>query len=238
MPCTRKVDIMRIVFLGDSHTHALIRALAKSDKDKELDAVDVRRIKDGQTNDKEIPANLASIYPADAVYCCLGGTEYNLLGLIESPAPFDFLLTPDDSVLPGRQVVSHGLVKAALLSRMRSALNRTAEIRAQYDCPFTLVAPPPPFAELDGNTNLPRAFLPYLDRGIAPASVRRKLYAIQMLLLEEHCREEGLPLMLAPEEARDADGYLRRNYWNNDPTHGNANYGKAVIGQIRSLQFA
>lgn len=237
-PAVAGLHIMRIVFLGDSHAHALIRALGRSSSDGDVTAVDVRRIEGDRANAKEIPLTLAQTFPADVLFCCLGGTEYNLLGLIESAEPFDFMADADDSVLPGRKTVPNGLVRAALVSRMRSALGRMADVRAQYDCPFICVAPPPPFAVLDDTANLPRAFVPHLESGIAPASIRRKLYAVQVALLEAHCRNEGIGFMAAPAEALDSDGYLRREYWNNDPTHGNALYGQAVIGQMKGLQLA
>ncbi|WP_145985255.1 hypothetical protein [Altererythrobacter sp. B11] len=229
---------MHVVFFGDSHAHSLIRALAKGSGEEDLIAVDVRRIKDGRANAKEIPGDLARAFPAEAVFCCLGGTEYNLLGLIESPQPFDFLLSPGDAVAPERTPVPHGLVRAALASRMRSSLARMADVRAQYECPFTCVAPPPPFAELDATVNLPRAFVPHLDKGIAPARLRLKLYNVQLELLQAHCRAEEITFMPAPSNATDDAGYLRREFWDKDPTHGNARYGQSVIEQIRSSQFA
>ena len=229
---------MQIVFFGDSHAHALIRAQAKLGGQGDLTVVDIRRIGDSKTNDKTIPINLAQTYPADRVFCSLGGTEYNLLGLIESEEPFDFLLTPDDSVLSERTPLSHGLVRSALAARLRSALGRMAEVRAQYDCPFICVAPPPPFFRIDDVESLPRAFLPHIAKGIAPASVRRKLYAVQMQLLEAHCRDEDIAFLPAPPAVQDDAGFLLRNCWRDDPTHGNAQYGAAVIEQMRDFQFA
>lgn len=229
---------MRMVFFGDSHAHALLRALTKWGDQSDLAVVDIRRVGDGTTNAKMIPANLAQTYPADSIFCCLGGTEYNLLGLIESDEPFDFLLTSDDTILPGRTPVPHGLVRSALTARLRSALGRMTEVRTQYDCLFTCVAPPPPFAGIDDTANLPRAFLPHLAKGIAPASVRRKLYTVQIQLLEAHCRKEGITFLPAPAVAQDDAGFLLRNCWRDDPTHGNARYGAAVIEQMRDLQLA
>lgn len=229
---------MRIVFFGDSHAHALIRALNKSGDQSGLTAVDIRRIEDEKTNNKTILTNLAQSYPADHLFCCLGGTEYNLLGLIEADEPFDFLVTPDDTILPDRKPVPNGVIRSALAARMRSALGRMSEVRAQYSCPFTCVAPPPPFAHIDDTASLPRAFLPHLAKGIAPASVRRKLYMVQIGLLEAHCRAEGIGFLPAPVAVQDVDGFLLRNCWRNDPTHGNARYGAAVIGQMRDFQLA
>lgn len=225
---------VRLVFFGDSHAHALIRAKARTGVGAELNSVDVRRIEDLAVNAKQIPMNLASAFPADAVYCCLGGTEYNLVGLIESPVPYDFLLDPNDTCLPGRQIVPNGLARAAMVARMRSAKQRTLEIQAQFDCSFTCVAPPPPFAALDGSEKLPRVFAPLLERGIAPASVRLKWYLLQISLLEEDCGAAGIGFLPTPDAVRDPSGYLRREFWDNDPTHGNAAYGAAVVEQIRA----
>lgn len=228
---------MPIVFFGDSHAHALIRACGNTGLGDNLVAVDIRRIEDGRANAKDVPLGLAATYPADAVFCCLGGTEYNLIGLIESPEPFDFLASPQDTIIVGRIPVPNALVRAALELRMRSALGRMADVRAQYDCPFICVAPPPPFAELDDTANLPRAFLPHLAAGVAPPSVRRKLYDVQMELLEAHCTTNGIGFLPSPAEAQDQSGYLLRSFWKNDPTHGNDRYGNAVIKQMREFQL-
>lgn len=228
---------MSLVFFGDSHAHALIRAMAKQGDYEGITSVDVRRT-EGAANSKNIPENLAENYPADAVFCGLGGTEHNLLGLIESSQPFDFLGSADDTLLPDRRPVPNGIVRSALASRTRSAFGRMQAVREQYNCPVTYVAPPPPVAHIEDTANLPRAFVPHLEKGIAPATVRRKLYQVQIDLLQEHCRSIGVQFMAAPDEACDSCGYLLREFWDNDPTHGNYMYGAAVIGQMKALQFA
>ena len=229
---SKGIDV-QIIYLGDSHAHALVRAIAKSG-DHDVLAVDVRRIKDPTVNSKEIPDDLQSRFPTDKVFCCLGGTEYNLLGLIESAEPFDFLYHADDVILPGRTLIPHGTMRAALDALLRSLKQRTEKVHAQFDCPFFCVAPPPPFAELEGSEKLPNAFAPLVSRGIAPRNIRRKLYNLQIDIMEDHCREREMGFLHAPVETQDSDGYLLREFWDRDPTHGNAAYGQAVIEQLRA----
>lgn len=228
---------MNLVFFGDSHAHALIRAIARIGGYDGIVPIDIRRIQ-GAGNSKVIPKNLAHDYPANAIFCCLGGTEYNLLGLIESVQPFDFFGSEDDTLLPGRQAVANGVVRHALASRMRSAFSRTDAVKEQYDCPVTYVAPPPPVAQIEDTDKLPRAFVPHLEKGISPASVRMKLYNLQIQLLDEHCKANSMHLMRAPDQTVDESGYLLREFWDNDPTHGNYLYGSAVLDQMKAFQFA
>lgn len=228
---------MHAVFLGDSHAHAVIRALAKEPQIDWVTAVDIRRIGSPLQNAKEVPRDLARQFPADIVFCCLGGTEYNLLSLVEAGEPTDFMFDRDDTVLPGRKVLTKGVVRAALTLRMRSAHGRLQAVRAAYKCPLICVAPPPPFLEMGDPTGLPSAFTPFLSRGITPAPIRRKWYRTQIDLLAAQCAADGLPLMAAPTSAQDADGFLLRSFWANDPTHGNAAYGSALIEQMKASEF-
>lgn len=228
---------MKAVFLGDSHAHAVIRSLARTPDLTWVSAVDVRRIQSPGHNPKEVPADLARRYPADIVFCCLGGTEYNLLSLIEADEPTDFMVDPGDTVMPGRKVIPNAVVRAALAFRMRSAHGRLQAVRAAYKSPLVCVAPPPPFFELGDPAGLPSAFAPFLSRGITPAQIRQKWYRTQMDLLAVQCAADGLRLMPAPSAVQDAQGFLLRDFWTNDPTHGNAAYGAALIEQIKAFEL-
>lgn len=229
---------VRLVFLGDSHAHAVIRASRVLRQDSGVVAVDVRLVADPTVKSKEILPDLASRYKADAVFCCVGGMEYNLLGLVESPEPFDFLYGSESWILPGRKLVPQGLIRAALIARMRSAKGRTEKIRSQFDCPFIWVAPPPPFGDLEGTQKWPTAFVSIVEQGIAPKEIRQKWYSAQIDLLQEDCRQAGIGFMPAPAQALDEQGFLRREFWDRDPTHGNAEYGAAVIDQMKGFQYA
>lgn len=258
---------MHAVFLGDSHAHAVIRSLSKAPQIDWVRAVDIRRVESIQVKTKEVPRDLARQFlhrvttigkkrfearqpiskevppdltrqfPADIVFCCFGGTEYNLLSLVEADEPTDFMFDRDDTVMPGRKIIPNGVVRAALALRLRSAHSRLQAVRAAYKCPLVCVAPPPPFLELGDPAGLPSAFTPLLARGITPAPIRRKWYRTQIDLLAAQCAADGIGLMAAPTSAQDAEGFLLRSFWTNDPTHGNAAYGSALIEQMKASEF-
>ena len=107
-----------------------------------------------------------------------------------------------------------------------------------YGGQFSYVAPPPPFAELAPEAVLPTTFLPLLEKGIAPAAIRLKLYRVQNRIMQEHCEKAGIGMIHAPAAAQDSAGFLLDEYWDRDPTHGNARYGALVIDGLRSAACA
>lgn len=223
---------MHYLFIGDSHANALKRAI-KLGGIQDVTSVDVRMRAGTSQRSKEIDPNLPSLYPCDAVFCCLGGTEYNLLGIIEADRPFDFLFDPLDTVADGRAVMPRSLVSRALIDKMRTTLARMASVRSLFSVPFHYIAPPPPFRRLRDDAQLPTAFQSILERGVSPPALRLKLYKLQNLVMRSECEQLDINFIPAPAAGQDGDGYLRDDCWDRDPTHGNARYGAFVIDEIR-----
>ena len=222
---------MSTLIVGDSHANAFVKAL-RATPVQGLQAIDIRFIADQNAKSKVIPGNIARTHPAKTIYCCIGGTEHNLLGLIETDEKFDFFLSQDDSVDFQRSIIPHQVVRSALQHRLHSLFLRMTELRRHYPGDFIYVAPPPPFRELGETARLPSAFQPHLHMGIVPPQIRMKLYRLRNEIVEEHCRAEGIKFLGAPSEASDSEGFLLTSLWDRDPTHGNAAYGALVLSQI------
>ena len=75
--------------------------------------------------------------------------------------------------------------------------------------------------------------------GIAPPSVRRKLWFVVQELMAETAAAYGAVFVASPDAAQDGDGLLRLDMSGGDISHANERYGRLVIGQLaRQLTLA
>lgn len=216
-----------ILILGESHTAAISRAI-EATPDAHSISIDVRPGSDKS----KINFTLFDFYRPDKLVLAFGGTEHNIIGMIEGEPKFDFLWPPFDDFDQQRALVPASAIEEMLLMRMQGGLKRALRVREQFDCPAFALAPPPPFLEIDEKTTLPRAFSTLLEAGIAPAAIRRKLHAVQSAVMKALYEDQGITLIEAPRGASDADGFLLRKLWGRDPTHGNLHYGQLVIEHL------
>lgn len=175
---------------------------------------------------------------ADAVYVSVGGTAHCVLGLLEHPRPFDFVLEGDPAVplLPGREPLPGGVVRAALthtsLFRHQRALRRFLPALLMRPIAHIESPPPPPDGPLL-MANLGGYGRKMTSAGVAPAPLRRKLWRLHSQLVADDCAEAGIEFVGTPPAVHDAEGYLRAEaLLHGNPTHANAWYGRHLIEQI------
>lgn len=70
---------------------------------------------------------------------------------------------------------------------------------------------------------------------ITPAPVRQKLWTLIQHMMAEIAAAEGALFLAVPPDTLDADGTLRREYWQDDSTHANAAYGATVRAGLERL---
>lgn len=216
-----------VLILGESHCTAISRAIG-DDLQGKFTAVDVRIGADAS----KINRNLYAKQKPAVLVLSFGGTEHNILGLIEGEPRYDFHWPKYDDFLTDRTLIPASAIEELLRWRLESSLLRAMSVRADFDCPAYALAPPPPFRDVDERFKLPKAFDNLLAAGISPPSVRRKYYAVQCHIMRQAYAERGIELLPAPPPSRDADGYLQRRFWNQDPTHGNPAYGALVLKHL------
>lgn len=160
------------------------------------------------------------------------GNFHNVLGLVESPEPFDFIIDGDDELDDERLFVPHQMMLeyfengnsqiAAFYVLWRSVFPHTEF--------FHLMSPPP----LEGGAKLynrPKIFPGLEEYGPTKRAVRLKLYSLQCRVIEAVCAKHGVSVIKPPAEAVCADGFLKADFAT-DPTHGNGRYGDLVLRQI------
>ncbi|BEV01873.1 hypothetical protein [Novosphingobium olei] len=218
---------LKILVLGESHATAISRAAEELSLET-IKAFDVRR---GSPSKKFCRDQYSSLKP-EVLVLAFGGTEHNIVGLIEADPKFDFYWPPFSDYCSDRHLLPASALEELLRHRIRSGLDRALDARSAFDCPAFALAPPPPFRKVDEMTLLPSAFSGLLEAGITPAPIRRKLYAMGCALMREAYASHGIPLIEAPTAALDEDGYLHRHLWGRDPTHGNHRYGSLVLDRL------
>lgn len=223
-----------VLIIGESHTAAIARAVAVSGHEG-VAVLDVRTLVEKNDRSwKQMDSELLRRLKPKKVFCTFGGTEHNIIGLIEAVPPIDFF-TMDEDVMAERRTIPFSLMRTLLLRLLSGQFQRMERIKAIYDCEYMQISAPPPFRDLEEGI-LPKKFREDVHRGVAPPSVRKKIYRLHSDLVRHRCGELGFGFLEPPQSSVDQDGFLKKRFWDRDPTHGNINYGALVLSQIQDLR--
>jgi hypothetical protein len=238
-----------VLVIGQSHV-AAFRSAAKLRREADPDRPRTRtihvgeerfapRLVEGRLGEalaREIDDQVARHGPV--VASCLGGNIHNALALMRHPRPFDFLLPGEagDRIAEGAEPVPAALVRAALLAGMAEDLVMLRLVRARVERLFHLQSPPPLASDM---TIAELADAYFRERGIAtlgvaPLSLRWKMWRLQSDLMAELCAEADVTFLSVPTPVLDEEGCLRPDLAA-DATHGNAGYGEAWIQTLERL---
>lgn len=188
-----------------------------------------------------IDALQQEIEGADLLFSCVAGNAHNLLGLVNHPRPYDFVLenNPDLPLHPEYEVVPSRIVKQAMLRQgdIGPAFWLLKTIKQTAGIPFVHCESPPPIPSADHINTYPGIFKEIIaQNGIAPALFRYKLWRVQSLLFKAECDAAELDFLPVPAGMIDESGFLIKDAWNPDPSHANYLYGQAVIEQLVRLK--
>lgn len=223
-----------ILILGHSHVQCLQRALDPEGQP----GIEIHDLNQSSGLMPAKPGRLRTtrlqIPSPDAVYLCLGGNYHNQFGLIEHPRKFACGLR--DGTMPdmtGRQPVPHALIRAQFKAHLTGLRGVYDAIYAAFpSARFTHFNPPPPIGDWDHILANPGIFGKFLKQGPMPPALRLEFYTIQTDALREIAEEYGAAFLTPPRELGDDAGFLAPDYFNNDPTHGNTAYGRAMLRHI------
>lgn len=224
--------------LGMSHVEAISLAL-ENHPDPGFQVLNLNRepaIYDVGTNRLDLSA-FHDPRP-DRVCLSLGGNFHNIFGLLELPQPIrigcDGGAVPDD---PARNFLPHDLMRAHFERRLERPLQHAGAVHDRFaGARFLWLCAPPPIADEAHLRANPGVFRARMHLGLAPRDLRLALHAMQRDIYAARARAAGAEFLDPPVAARDAAGFLERAFWADDPTHGNAAYGRLVIEQIRAKE--
>jgi len=182
--------------------------------------------------DKEI-ASLREVPP----FLCasIGGNEYQFIGHVEHPRPFDFSLPerPDLAVRCGVEIIAPSLMRKTLERSMAHSLSVMSALREATSLPIVFLQPPPPVASADYIRANAGPFQEAIQQnGVASASVRMKLWLLQSSIYRQRCDDLGCRYLEVPREVVDSSGFLQESASWPDSVHGNRVYGASVIRWI------
>jgi hypothetical protein len=170
---------------------------------------------------------------------CISGNEYHFFGLVQHARPFDFVLpaAPHLPLQPGAEIIPSSLVEATMRHAMEFGLAILSALREATELPIWHIQSPPPILSETHILAHPTQFKEAIEEyGVAPATLRWKLWQLQSQLYQEACEAANIHFLPTPALARDPNGFLMEAGWSQDPTHANSWYGELVLAQLATLR--
>lgn len=233
----------RALVIGMSHVNCVSKAL-KHGKYEPI-ALEVINLADHKAAARESfrTGKAPGVHNSDveAVFLILNGNSHLSYALIERDPPI--AVRTSEGVVPedtsGRVEMSEAEVDAVMAEMMAGQFKRMASYIGNFgpDKVHVISTPPPIGSEAHIRAN-PVSWGPELYKGVAPASLRKAVWASQTRVLKAECEKLGAPFHLPPDEAFEDDGCLPEKFWQHDPSHGNADYGLRLIEMIRGILAA
>lgn len=235
---------MRILVLGSSHVSALERARLPAERER-LEIVNLWGPRKNGRRVEAMPALDAwDDRRPDVVGLSMASNLASVFTLMAAPEPFsigDAALGAVPPLAPGRAFVPRDLMRELFAQRAEHMARHEDAVHRHFpDARFVHLCPPPPVAALRpgwGGTGLNDAAIDEHFRlrfALVPAPLRLALWALERELHEERAARHGAAF-LPPPAAALADGFLADGFWDHDPTHGNARYGRLVLDALAAL---
>jgi len=171
------------------------------------------------------------------IVALLAGTRHFQYGAVTGPRPFD-VVHPAMQDLPcaeGATLVPYDLLWRMFWQDHNVQFGFLSKLRSVYAGPIVV----PCFPPLVQSSERILQFAPpqwadeMHEKGVPPATLRRKLWAISASALEAVCRSHGVMFVPVPQ-ASLVDGYIHPDLLS-DAFHGNASYGSLALEQLAAL---
>jgi hypothetical protein len=226
---------MTLVCVGNSHLVALSKGAALLGMP--LIEIRLKEIKKaGKT--AEIDAEIRQALgkgAAKRLFCLIGGGTPAVLGLVQHPRRFDFLM-------PGRvelgvseeaELIPYSAMRALMEGMVRRHFRLLRRL-GELPVPLAQIESPPPIFDGDYLIDVAAKSLPEIKtHGPSSPMLRYKIWALHSALFERFCGKHGILYVKNPPEVMDEMGFLKPAYWG-DFVHGNAQYGAAVLRRLEA----
>jgi hypothetical protein len=224
------------VCIGHSHSAALARGAELGRRP--LDAINFWETGEPWLRD-QAPLSLrpdlaARVGQGRLVLSLVGGSAHTVLGMVEHPRPFDFVLPskPDLPIDEGREIVPAEAIRNKLVEMASPYLETLPAVIRAATGPVIQIEPPPPLAEAEHIAPFVPWFLfPGQPRVVAPKWLRYKLWRMHSDVIAAACAGFGIGYQRAPDQAKDREGFLDPRF-NEDGAHANASYGALVLEDL------
>lgn len=235
----------KVLLIGDSHIHAIQAALEQRNlvpPELEFEALRLGSRKNSKmTADVSLDGaveKVKSLSADDVFVALLRGNEFNSVGLIQHPQPFDVMMPEEtaEHMLPGAEIIPVQALRAFFTESLVTGYGKIL-LQLKYGCSARMICLTSPAPKEDAEHIKRGAETHFRDLGISQigvtsAQVRLKLWTLQQQALQGFCRNNDIDFLDNPPDARDAAGFLKRRYYAGDSSHGNTKYGSQVLWQI------
>lgn len=231
-----------VLIIGHSHIGCLMRAHAE--RGGRIDGLSIEFAPIGADYYKPNLDAQGALHPQiarviaaprfDLIVSCVAGNAHYSLGLINNPRRFDFVLplAPDMPLQEGAEIIPYGLIRKHLLDMAHETIPVLPALHKAARAPMAHLGSPPPTPPENVKRN-PGHFAPLVrNLGLSRPERIWRFWRLQAQIMQEICAERSIPYLPAPASMVDADGFLARPGWSDDPTHAGPAYGHAVLDQL------
>lgn len=218
------------LLVGQSHINAIRKAVS-ADEANWFKVVNINQDPIHKTGPDELEMKRRRFADIGVLCLSIGGNFHNVLGMLNHPQPFWLVTGPEN----GQFVPLDMLRRKAEIAQNEAALIALSVCNLMPSAKRIVISPPPPMANTDHIAKYPGFFADKIHLGFSPEAHLREIYRVQIALLARTAAEIGAIYLDSPLEAADDNGFLRDEFCNADPTHGNARYGRLVLEQILAV---
>ena len=234
----------QIFVIGDSHTRALKTAVPSFDRsDMKVDFhIHWRKsIKNGVTRGdmelSEAKKSISNLQAKDMLVISIFGTMHNIIGLIKHSQPFYTIDSKLDKCnLDGYELIPANCMQDLFYNEWEK-INIISDLKSISLAPVYHLMPPPPKEKIDC---IKSKTSKYRGSGIDENNLNRSdiklaLWRLEMEALELYLNDIGVKLIKPPNQSLSEHGYLKEDYYAQDATHANAQYGLFVLNQLADI---
>lgn len=162
-----------------------------------------------------------------------GGNGYVVLALAKGERNFDFVHPdyPDLPFDPDAEILPYEYFLEALKPMMMPYVWQMIAFRQALGERYICLETPPVYGDDEYVRTHLGNYVPDPEN-VVPAAMRYKLWRAHSHLLKFFCDANDIEFLPAPATTIDENGYLKREAYGTDATHGNAWYGGQVIRQV------
>jgi hypothetical protein len=235
----------RVLLFGDSHCYAVQRAVERRVKrGKPVPLIVHRLLKThwsgrplGDTRFEDFLEIIRSLAQDDVVLSMIGGNQHAAISTIQHPQRFDFVERRGEAPFdPEAEIVPYRMLAVYFASALGQGDGKSLRaLRSATKARVIHILPPPPkrdnpFIEQYHETVFAREGIN--AQGVSTPELRIKFWQLQTKTLKKLASKLNIELMLPPAAALDEAGFLARDYYANDATHANPDYGELVLRNI------
>jgi hypothetical protein len=170
-------------------------------------------------------------------FSLFGGNAHNVMGLVNQPESFDFLISDEDEskLIKGARLIPLSIIEKAMMKQggYPETINCLRSLRETYSGKIFQFESPPPIPSQAHLLKYAGPFkASFIKYGSAPAYLRLKLWKVHSELIRKECKNLGINFISHPSCMIDTKGFLIKKAWDLDTNHANSLYGKALIDQL------